>query len=263
MSTQTQQVIIRGDEAFVQTIQERPAGSIEKILESMLQGDNKEIIFPMSFPSMAAYNEVNYLAYNSKFPEQKTMFARINYWPMQHSTMYRVKTNGEVQDYYRYTGNRDVRDVLIRNGYEEDEIDIRPLSEGNWKIPQNYTCWLMLPIDGRTLNVPYVFMMDCNFNPYIPHFPNVYKDTGRICAGEDYDQYDYGAHPLEILKHGVLCLHDAPPNNDLRTAREGAALRWDMDGKSINPSDDAMNEFLDRDISDHRIINFAKWLKER
>ena len=271
--TKQEEIILRGDKAFVREVFETEVGGVDKILRNAQKEDVYQFL-PMTFPPMIPDWPVETILGSTPRGNKLLAFTRINYWPMCDSKMYRPTINGELQDYFIYSGNpRDDNGAItperIQRYWDEAEglVDnparVMYIPNNGWKIPEEYTCWLMVQYErGSIQRTPYVFMMDKDHIPKVPHFPNVYGG-GDICAGRDFGQSNFEeVHPLQKLRSALKVLHDAPPNNDLRDnfAAETRVMRWDLEGNQITPEN--FTGFF-RTVTDERIMEFSTWMKEK
>lgn len=69
----------------------------------------------------------------------------------------------------------------------------------------------------RSIDTPYLFVVDDTKTPYVPNIPNVFDD-GRICTGPDYmTGFNKQSELLEMHQANINNFYRTPCNSDLRS----------------------------------------------
>lgn len=254
--TSNKELIIRGDDVFSRESFETPLGGIEELLQEHLQNGLVSYINLKFPPVLSKWTTGTYFGQHKN---HLLAYFEVSYFPLTGSCL--QKTGDYVNTYIFATKTLQQMEEL---GY--DRLNIRE-QEGHpkWTFPEALTAYIMIPFELETnaVSEPYFFTLNENFEPMMPKFPNIF-DTGRICTGEsfgnrnDADVRRTDKVPLLHLKYALNAIHEAPINNDLRQA-DSEFAQWDLDGKQ---KDLPLNSHHYHQITDDRIVQFAKWRKE-
>ncbi len=263
------QIILRGNTAVVQEVFETEIGDVGDILKKAYKEDHYQFL-PLGFPALHKGWAQQTILGSTPNGDTLLSFTQINYFPMADTWLKRAVINGERKDHYLFSGNpKDAEGNVTQASYENyfggntdlEDDDFIKLETSKWDFHKEYTAWVMIPFNNGQIKTPYIFVTDTDHNPFIPNLPNVHGG-GDICTGGTYRYSLPGTtHVLQKIQSGLNCIHDAPPNNDLRNVpSEYATVQWDKDGNTLETTPHA--DFY-RGATDERIIEFVKWMKTK
>lgn len=240
--TQSDEIILQGDQLFRRDSFLTPIGDINQIIDTKLKEKNYSFL-PLQLPPMMKKWAKGHWFGTDPLQKELLCFTEIEYIPFKGA---RLDENGTL--------------VFFRNG--DDPTPFREFEE-KWTPPSDVRTFIMIPwlLEDKRISAPYIFMLPPSAQgPVTPKIANVH-DNGQICTGSDYkNRNDEDVEvrdnlPLHHIKYGLNCLHEAPANPDLRD-NDRQFMQWDENGLQRDLS---FNSSHWRSVTDVRVVEFYKW----